>query len=310
MVKVGIISNPEARHNIRNPRMITIIRRIMGAYAIVIETSTINDIPEAIQTFYDNDVEIIGINGGDGTFSAVITVIIAIYKNKPLPKIVVLCAGTMNTMPKSIGIYGRTINLVMALADHCKNWGIFNNTVKQHLIKCGNYYGTMSGMALAANFLDAYEAGLYSGWIQAISVLAQGCASAAVRGPYVKHLFKSAKCRIIIDDKELPSKEFTGILGSSIREIGLGFTPAPRAYEKEGCFHFIATNISYWDLIRQISNVWLGKEIRHNRVFSAITGNVHIIPMERMLYMVDGCVYATEDPITMEIGPTIELVKL
>lgn len=312
MVRIGVISNPEARKNLQNPRMISIIRRILGVYAIVIETPTVNDIPEAIKTFYEKEVEIIAINGGDGTFSAVITVIIDVYKDKPLPKILLLCAGTMNTMTKSIGIYDKTINLVIKLAEHIKNWGIFNenDTVKQPLIKCGNLYGTMTGLGLAATFLDAYDAGIYTGWIQASYVIARALGSAAVRGYYVKHLFEPARCGIIVNGKELPPKEFTGILGCTIREIGLGFTPTPRAYEKPGYFHFIAANIEYWQLVPQIPNIWLGKEIRHKRVFSTITDRVIIMPFEEILYMIDGGVYRTREQIVMEIGPTIELIKL
>ena len=309
MAGIAVIHNPFARGNLRRPGIVEQIKKTIDEFGEVIVTRNIEQLPEVAKELLKKEIEILGINGGDGSLHLTLTALIKVFKEKPLPKIVALRGGTMNTMPNSVGLKGKTLGILKRLIEKYKQ-GEPLQTIKQHLVRLNEQYGFMTGAGLPPNFLSAYYGGTSTGPRQAVKVIVRAIGSALVQGPYIKFLFEPARCRIEIKGEELPPKEFTAILACSIREIGLGFTPTPRAYEKPGHFHFIATILSPLKVISKIPTIWLGRELKHPEVFSEVADKVVITPLGNMRYMIDGEIYETENPIEMTCGPTIELVKV
>ena len=70
------------------------------------EASTLEGMTEALEFFARNRVELLVINGGDGTAQAVLTLIdrAEIFSTPPL--LALLCAGTTSMLPRDVGIPG------------------------------------------------------------------------------------------------------------------------------------------------------------------------------------------------------------
>ncbi|MDY6906437.1 MAG: hypothetical protein SWH61_17330 [Thermodesulfobacteriota bacterium] len=100
------------------------------------------------------------------------------------------------------------------------------------------------------------------------------------------------------------------LLGCTIRELGLGFTPTPRAYEKPGCFHLLAGNMLPADLVPKIPALWMGRTFNHPKmIYNGIASTVSIAPLDAMSWMIDGDVYTTREPLTFSVGPTVSVIR-
>lgn len=309
MPGIGIIHNPFARGNLRRPAIIEDLKKILGDSGEVIQTRSIEELPDALKDFVKKGFDILGVNGGDGSMHLVLSAFINAMPDQPLPKIVALRGGTMNTMPNSVGLKGSTIYIAQKLVKKYRSGAQFEY-LKQHLVRLNDKYGFMTGAGVPPNFLAAYYSGTSTGPWQGVKVIVRAILSFFVQGPYIKFIFEPAKCIVKVNNEELPAREFVAFLGCSIKEIGLGFTFCPHVYDQPGKFQFIATNAGPFFIIRNLHNFWLGRDVASPEVFNYITDKVLITPLANMRYMIDGEIYETEEPIEMATGPTIDLIKI
>ncbi len=306
---IGIIHNPFARGNLRRPAIMSQIKKILGDSGEVVITRHLDELPAAIKEFVDKGYDILGVNGGDGSMHLVLSAFINALPHQPLPKIVALRGGTMNTMPNSVKLKGDTLSIVRKLVTRYKS-GQPLEIMKQHLVRLNDKYGFMTGAGVPPNFLAAYYSGSSTGPIQGVKVIVQTILSFLVKGPYIKFIFEPAKCIVRVNNEELPVREFSGMLGCSIKEIGLGFTFMPHVYDRPGHFQYIATTVGPFTIMRNIHNFWLGKDVVAPGIFNYVTDKVLITPLANMRYTIDGELYETADPIEMACGPTIDLVRI
>jgi len=114
-LRVGVLSNPRSGGNKKG---LGGIYKILAQWPEVLhrEAFTLEGMTEALAYFSKNGVELIVINGGDGTAQAVLTLIdrAEIFPTPPL--LALLRAGTTSMLPRDVGIPGsRTAGLSQAL---------------------------------------------------------------------------------------------------------------------------------------------------------------------------------------------------
>ena len=116
--------------------------------------------------------------------------------------------------------------------------------------------------------------------------------------------------KLTIDGEELPQDEFRVVLGCTIAELGLGFKPTPRAYEKPGHFHLIAGTVQPIGLVPHVHEIYMGKDITHKNVqCNGPVSELILEPLEEKLrWMIDGEVYDTDETLKFSVGPTITMV--
>ncbi len=97
MKAIGLIFNPNANPNKKNPEAIkNHLETILGKNGIVYQTNSDEEIPRALDELRRNNIAVLGISGGDGTISRVLSEYISIYGENDLPIIAPLKGGTMN----------------------------------------------------------------------------------------------------------------------------------------------------------------------------------------------------------------------
>ncbi len=309
MSGIGIIHNPFAKGNLKRPYIANQLRKILGSHGEVYETKNIDMLPEVAEEFLKDEIEILAVNGGDGTVGLALTAFVHVYGNRPLPMLLSLRGGTMNTMSNSLGLKGKTKPILRRAVDIYRRGEKFE-TMSQHLVRVNDMYGTLTGGGLASNFLDAYYSGSGTGPAEAAKVVTKTIASTMARTQYSKKLFAPTRAKIIVDGELVPLNDFTVILGCSVVEIGLGFKPTPRAYDDMGKFHFIATSVKPIKVIPKIPTLYRGKDLIRPDVFSKPAKKVIIEPESSLRYMIDGELYDYDKPLELETGPTIQVIKI
>jgi len=306
---IVVIHNPFARANIRRPWLMNKLRNILEGCGELVLTRNINQVPEVARQCLEKGIDYLAVNGGDGSLHVALSYFINIYQGQKLPAVIPLRGGTMNTMAHSVKLKGDPVSILTKVVRNYRA-GAPIPTIKQHLVRLNDQYGFMSGAGIPPNFLAAYYSGTTTGPWQGFKTLAHTVASIIVQGPFYKFITAPAHCKVRIGDEELSPRYYTAILACSIREIGLGFTPTPRAYDKPGCFQFIAATIQPLEIVYRLGHLWLGKDIIHPNLFSRVTDRAYIEPLSNMRYMIDGEIYETEKPIELGCGPTIDMVKM
>jgi hypothetical protein len=105
-MQAGLISNPLSQQNRRKiERMREAARRAPGlAYE---ELTAIGDIPAVLSRFARAGVELVVVNGGDGTVQAVLTSLINDRPFTRLPAVAILPMGMTNQIAHDVGLRGR-----------------------------------------------------------------------------------------------------------------------------------------------------------------------------------------------------------
>lgn len=309
MSGIGIIHNPFAKGNLRRPWLAPKLRELVSEVGVFRETRNINELPQVAEEFIRQGIEIMAVNGGDGTLHLALTAFIKVFGDRPLPKLMSLRGGTMNTMSNSLKIKGKTLSILQRAVAQYRAGRPFKER-PQHLIQVNDKYGFMSGGGVVANFLDAYYSTPQPGPWSAAKLLARGVASALGGTELARNIFRGAPVSVLVEGGQVPGEEFTIFLACTIRELGLGFTPTPRAYDKPGHFHFIAATIRPLQLALLLPAIWLGRDLVHPEIpFSAAASQAVVEPKKAIRWMVDGEMYDTDRPLVYSSGPTITIVE-
>lgn len=239
MPGIGVINNPRSRQNRKNPERMARIGYMLGQGGESRQTWTLDALREVIEEFRQNEIDILAINGGDGSNHVTLTTLIEVYGATPLPKITFLRGGTLNTTSDALGIKGSTEWLIYNLSEKYSQ-GLEFDTCQRNILKIGNHYGFIFGNGIIANFLDSYYATGSPSPSQGVKTLVRGVASALTGGALAKGWFKKIHAELVVDGEVVPLKPYTALIGASIHEIGVGFTVLPRCETEPGKYHILA----------------------------------------------------------------------
>ncbi len=309
MAGIGIIHNPFAKGNLKRPGVGPKVKKLVEEVGVFRETRNINELPRVAEEFLEQGIDTLAVNGGDGTLHIALTAFVKVYGDRPLPRIMSLRGGTMNTMSNSLKIKGRTLSIMEKAVKKYAAGESFNER-EQHLIKVNDMYGFMTGGCIIAKFLDLYYSGASTGPWHAAKLINRALASAALRTRFTKDLFRPTPSRVKVNGRELDPEEYTVILGCTIRELGLGFTPTPRAYDKPGHFHMLAADINPYAVIPRLPSIWLGRDLEHKNIQHTGPAKEAVVEPRGMIrWMIDGEVYDADKPLHLSVGPTVTVAE-
>jgi hypothetical protein len=117
MSGIGIITNPHSKLNKRNPTRQELLGYILGEHGRLEITNSLEDLGRAAQEFKKRGVEILAINGGDGTISRTLTAFVKEYGDAPLPQVALLKGGTINVLANNLGMKGSPEQILFRLTE-------------------------------------------------------------------------------------------------------------------------------------------------------------------------------------------------
>jgi len=113
--KIGLITNPHSR---RNRSQLAAVRRIVANQANILHhiTDSVNQLPGALRDFATKDVDVLAINGGDGTTAQVMGELLQERPFAAMPAIILLPGGTTNMNVGDAGVPGKLSKAVSRMA--------------------------------------------------------------------------------------------------------------------------------------------------------------------------------------------------
>jgi len=114
--KIGLLSNPNSR---RNRTHLDAVRDIVANHPAIDHriTASEGDIAATLTAFANTGIDILAINGGDGTTARIITELLENPCFQTLPEVILLPGGTTNMNAGDVGLRGNLVRAVQQMAD-------------------------------------------------------------------------------------------------------------------------------------------------------------------------------------------------
>ncbi|MCX7680267.1 MAG: diacylglycerol kinase family protein [Spirochaetes bacterium] len=291
--EIAILVNPLAAENRENPglaarRLENALRKLHPAIYIV---SALDEIYSIAEEFIVTQFKYLLLSGGNGTFHHVISRFKTIYRDQPLPQILLLKAGHINTIAESINLRGNGIEIATRFATIIKS-GKSPIALRKNLIKIEDRYCAIFGCGIITTFMDLYyQMGEYTPY-KAFEVLTKMVASLKnPSSPETKRYFTPFDAKIFIDGIQWKRRNILGCLALTIPSVGLGFKPGSRTNEAVNRFQLIVSALKPVELLTQIFRLYSGSRIDDINHFDDLVRELCIESRSPFRYTMDGEMY-------------------
>ncbi len=233
-LRVGAVNNPMSGRNLRGKGLQTVLE-VLSLHPEVTQhrVDTLADIRDAAAELCREGVEVIVVNGGDGTVQAVMTGMFGTPHDGPLPLMLVLPGGTTNMTALDIGgpkeAPAQTLERFLAAA---KQGRVPATLVQRPVIKMqrghdpalwGMYFGA-GAVYHGVNFCRRYvhRVGLKGEIGPALAMVVF-----ITRGMFGERstLLPPLNTSGRIDGKEIEPKQYFGLMSSTLEHLFLGIRP-------------------------------------------------------------------------------------
>lgn len=309
---IGIVNNPRSRRNRRHPGVAGRLRALLGGDGEVADAATPEELERAVERFRAAGVDVVGVNGGDGTGSYVLTALARAWGEAPLPRLLLLRGGAMNTVAHGNGVRGRPERILREVLAR-RHAGVPLRTTGRDLLRVSAdggpaRYGFIFGAgAIVVAFLDAYYGTGRPSPATAAALVVRGVASALVDGPFAAALTARAPLRIATDGEEWEDGSFLAVAAGSTPDAGFGFRAFHRCGEQPGFFHVVGVTGTVGQLARALPRLRRGAPWRR-RVAQDEVARVLELEGDAPRFTVDGDLLPAVSRVRVETGPPVELV--
>ncbi len=313
MPGIGIITNPHSRRNRRYPERMRRLGYMLGQHDTYELTNRVEDVVAVARRFMEHDIDVLALNGGDGTNHVTLGTFIDVYGDRPLPKVALLRGGTMNTVSAGVGITGKPPRLLANLVEKYYTNQPFETTFRDILKvtdESGSRYGFIFGNGLVSNFLQLYYDTGNPSPTTAARLLAQALAEVPLGGgDLMGQLFRPFTASIEHDEGFWEEREYASVLASTVEQIGLGFRPFIRCQERDQAFHMLGIIAGPFRVAASLPRIRLGLPVDQEVMRSAVSGRALFRSSEPVLYTIDGDLHTAESgEVCLETGPQVELI--
>ncbi len=310
MPGIAVVTNPRSRQNRRNPAIAGQLAYMLGDRGEVAQPNSREELVETARRFRDRGVDILAINGGDGTAHVVLSAFVAAWGNDPLPQVALLRGGTMNTVAHSLGVRGKPAELLGALVARYHS-GEPLPTVERNLLCVEGeepHYGFLFGNGLISNYLELYYEGSEPSPAKAAWLLARGILSTAVGGDFGRRLMRPVEVEVEADGRKWSLRPYLSVAAGTVDQIGLGFSPFYEAPRHPGHMHMLGIGCTPLDFVWNLPRVWMSKAIDAPNVYAAVTSEFRMRAESPIGYMVDGDFHRGEKELCVRVGPRLRLL--
>jgi hypothetical protein len=232
-VKIGLINNPLSRSNrARGLGRIAAVAAAAGASQAV--ASNPESIARALARFAEEGVELVVINGGDGTVQEVLTALSRDRIFAASPVLAVLHGGRTNVIAIDCGVAGAPERAFRRLLDATAAGKVEENIVERRVLRVEGavegetQYGMLFAAAAAASVVDYSRAQIdrlgLPPWASDL-VLLMGIAARQIRRPRQRYAFGGYQVEGEADGASLPFTRVSLVLASTLDRMLMGARP-------------------------------------------------------------------------------------
>jgi diacylglycerol kinase family enzyme len=308
---IGIVNNPRARRNLRRPAIGDRLRERLGGEGEVIDASTPEELERAVTRFRAQEIEVLGVNGGDGTGHVVLTAFARAYGDAALPKLLLLRGGAMNTVAHGHGIDGGPEAILKDVLARRRR-GFPLRTVERDLLRVEGdggppRFGFIFGVGAVVTFLEAYYATGRPSPLTAAALVARAIGSALAGGRFAAALTRREPLRVETDGEEWPDGAYLTLVAGSTPDIGFGFKAFHRCAEQPGFFHAVGVTASLLQLTLALPRIRAGRPWRRCHALDEVAREL-VLESNRPRFTIDGDLYTAERQVRVTTGPGVEIV--
>ncbi len=312
MAGIGIVNNPRARRNLRSPEIARRLRTLLDGEGEVADASTREELGRIVERFREHDIDVLGVNGGDGTGHVVLTAFASAYGAAQLPSVVLLRGGAMNTVADAHKLRGSPESILRALLEKRRTRAPCR-TVERDLLSVeadggDPLHGFLFGTGAVVAFLEAYYRTGHPTPAIAAALLVRVVGSALVGGRFAAAVTAREPLRATLDGEEWPEEPFLSIMAGSVPEIGFGFAPFARCDEQPGFFHAVGLTGSALQLAARLPQIWLGRPWKRAMALDAVARDLRLEGAGPVRFAVDGDLYQARELIRVRPGPPVRLL--
>ena len=308
---IGIVNNPRSRRNRRRPGIARRLREALGDDGEVVDASTPDELADAVERFRRAGIDVLGVNGGDGTGHVVLTAFARAYGDAPLPRLLLLRGGAMNTVAHGQGIHGSPEHVLREVLIRRRH-AFPLRTVDRDLLRIEAdgrpaTFGFIFGTGVVVAFLEAYYASGHPSPLTAAVLLARAIGSAMIGGPFVQALGRREPLRVATDGDEWPDTSYLTLLAATTPDIGFGFRVFHRCDEQPGSFHAVGVHGTALQIALGLPRIRAGRPWRRRIAHDEVAREL-VLDGEALRFTVDGDLYLAERRVRVSTGPAIEIV--
>lgn len=305
------MNNPRARRNHRRPGIARRLRERLGGDGEVLDASTPEELARAVERFRSARIDLLGVSGGDGTIHQVLTAFARAYGTDPLPRLLLLRGGAMNTVARGNGVRAGPDDALRETLQRIRR-GHPLRTVERDLLKVSAdgsepRYGFIFGTGVVVAFLEAYYGTGHPSPGTAALLLGRAMLSALVNGELARRLTRREPLRVSTDGDEWPDGSYLALVAGSTPDIGFGFRAFARCDEQPGFFHAVGVVGALPQLALAVPRLRRGKPWRRRLAQDEVARRL-VVQGDRPRFTVDGDLYAAERSVSIETGPGVEIV--
>jgi len=308
---IGIVNNPRSRRNQRDPEIARHLRNVLDQDGEVVDASTPDELDRAVERLRAARIDVLGVNGGDGTGHLVLSAFARAYGTEPLPRLLLLKGGAMNTVAHAHAIRGGAERILRRVLARLRV-GLPLRTVERDLLRVEAdggppRYGFIFGTGVVVTFLEAYYRCGHPSPVAAAALLIRAVGSAVANGRFAASLVRRERLRVTTDGDEWPDASYLTLAAASVPEIGFGFRVFARCDEQPGFFHAVGVHGSPMQIVRALPRIRRGRPWRR-RVAQDEVARELSLEGDAPRYTIDGDLYAAAGVVRVATGPGIEVV--
>jgi phage terminase large subunit-like protein len=249
MRKLGLISNTLSQGNRKGLDAISAVAS--GSGQVLHERlTTIAQLTRILAGFVHENVDIIAVNGGDGTVQAVLTELFEARPFTEIPPLAILAGGMTNTNAKDIGFRGAPAKALSQLIALVRQDRLDDHLIRRHVLRIENVAGHSAQRAMffgSAGIVRAIEVcrervharGLQANWANGVTLV--GLLLGWIFGKERSETFRGDNIAISFDGAPMERDIYLVVLATTLDQIIVRSRPFWNAGEG----HVRFTSIAY-----------------------------------------------------------------
>jgi len=316
--KIGVLINPFSGGNLSG---LGAVRRLINQYPRVIhrDVQTPDDVLQALREFSRRDVDLLAVNGGDGTVQAVLTNLFHHQPFTTLPMLAVLQSGTTSMTARDVGFSGSRVKSLRKLF----KWAtagdgqprVIQRPVLQvqapgHQTRYGMFFGTAAIYQGIQYFHRKVNSKGLKGEIgPGLTILRFLWAAVRQRSDFIP----SIPITVTLDDHAPQQLDSFVVLVSTLERLFLGLYPYWG--NESGPLHYSALRARPRYLLRALPSILRGRKGAYGKPENGFySHNAHEIKLNLDSgFTLDGQLYTPEtrqEPTVVRYGGTVSFLRI
>ncbi len=233
--RIGVLNNPRAG---RKPGRLSEMRTFLNGHPDIlhVETETSECVPDALQAFKDREIDILVVNGGDGTLQRTLTMLLDRGVFERLPVIVPLRGGTTNMSALDMGCQRDVVKALATVITAVREGALGERMVNRSVLRVEFgperhrtvQFGMFCGLGLIHRAVELVHtafppgrrsqgvvgAGVLTGWLVARSAMRS---ASGILAP--------DRMRVRLDDEVVAGDRFQLAIASTLDRLFLRIRP-------------------------------------------------------------------------------------